>query len=69
MKVYVAVWEHLVLGVYSSFEKAKARCDEWISMNHEATPWMRQDGAWQRSVREEGVTSWERERITECEVE
>ncbi len=67
MKVFVANDGASVLGVYSTQDRAQARCEEWVSGAEVKHPWQRYDGAWQM------YANWDGEqmtlRVTECEVE
>jgi hypothetical protein len=67
VKVFVANDGPSVLGVYTTKERAQARCEEWVPSDGVKRPWQRYDGAWQMYAK------WEGEqmilRVTECEVE
>lgn len=52
--VFVAAQESMVLGVYTTKEKAQARCDEWAEGAEKRYPWQRYDGAWRSYFQFEG---------------
>ena len=70
MKVFVAVdgEEGLVLGAYSTKEKAQAAADEWAAGSVERQGWHLHDGSWCRYVGW-GGDDWLALRVTECEVD
>lgn len=51
MTVFVAAQETMVIGVFSTKEKAQAAADEWSADAVEKLRWHRYDGAWQRYIK------------------
>lgn len=68
--VFVAQEERMVIGVYSTKEKAIAACEEWAGddATYQSPRWQRYDGKWERQHKRPD-SDWLMLYITECEVD
>lgn len=66
--VFVAAEERMVVGVYSTKEKAQAACEEWAEPAEWGCNWRRYDGKWERTFKRDD-SDWLTLFVTEAEVD
>lgn len=70
MSVFAAQEEAMLIGVYSTKEKAIAACETWAGDDaiYQETRWRRYDGKWERMYKRSD-SNWLMLYVTEAEID